>query len=447
MGGLYYIIFFSLNDNKQICGWGFGLSLLHLGFLVGFLLVEFALLLGRGVLVLLVLTDQIVHVGDRRSTDRGIGGTWRDVANSRLHVVRDPFNKVTAVLVLGVEHLLVDLLHGHASSEHSGNSQVASVAWVAGGHHVLGVEHLLGEFGDGEGSVLLATSAGEWGKAWHEEVETGEGHHVDGELSEIGVQLTGESEARGDAAHRCADEMVQVTVGGGGELERSEANVVERLVVNAVGLVGVLDQLMDGERGVVRLDYGVADLGRWHYGEGVHNSVGVLLSDLGDEERAHAGTGAATEGVSQLKALKAIARLGLLSHNVQNTVYELGALGVVTLGPVVTGTTLAEDEVVRAEDLTERARSDGVHGTRLQVYEDGSWHVLAASGLVVVDVDSLELQIAVAMVRSGWVDSVLVGDDLPEFSADLVTALASLKMDNFSHFVFVVCGVCYNFNK
>jgi hypothetical protein len=50
--------------------------------------------------------------------------------------------------------------------------------------------------------------------------------------------------------------------------------------------------------------------------------------------------------VDELKALEAVAALGLLAHDVQDGVDELGALGVVTLGPVVTGTGLPEDEVV-----------------------------------------------------------------------------------------------------
>ena len=48
--------------------------------------------------------------------------------------------------------------------------------------------------------------------------------------------------------------MVKVTVGGSGELEGSEADIVEGFVVNNHALVCVLDQLMDGESGVVRLN-------------------------------------------------------------------------------------------------------------------------------------------------------------------------------------------------
>mgnify|MGYP003344906140 CR=1 FL=1 len=37
------------------------------------------------------------------------------------------------------------------------------------------------------------------------------------------------------------------------------------------------------------------------------------------------------------------------------------------------------------------------------------------------------------MVGTGWVNSVLVGDDFPELGTDLVTALAGLNVDDFSH--------------
>ena len=44
-----------------------------------------------------------------------------------------------------------------------------------------------------------------------------------------------------------------------------------------------------------------------------------------------------------------------------------------------------------------------------------------------------QLEIAIAVVAAGGIDTVLVGDDLPELGSDLVTALASLKVDNLSH--------------
>ena len=50
------------------------------------------------------------------------------------------------------------------------------MAGVAGSHHVLGIEHLLGELGDGERPVLLGSTGSEGSEAGHEKVETGEGN-------------------------------------------------------------------------------------------------------------------------------------------------------------------------------------------------------------------------------------------------------------------------------
>jgi len=127
-------------------------------------------------------------------------------------------------------------------------------------HHVLRIKHLLSELRNRDSSVSHRASSSKWRKSDHEEVKTGEGNHVDRELSEIRVELTGESEAGGDTGHDEGDEVVQVAVGGGRQLERSEADVVESLVVDAEGLVRVLHELVHGECRVVWLDDGVGDL-------------------------------------------------------------------------------------------------------------------------------------------------------------------------------------------
>merc|ERR1712195_169644 len=384
-----------------------------------------------------LLSDTLEHLLDggrvSEESDGHLESLGGDITDGRLDVVGNPLNEVRGVLVLDVEHLLVDLLGGHASYEEGGGGQVASVTRVGSAYHVLGIEHLLGELGDGESSVLLGASGGEGGESSHEEMETGEGDQVNGELSEIGVKLTGESEAAGDTGESGGDEMVKITVGGGGELEGPEADIVEGLVVNAHNLIGVLDELMHGEGGVVGLDDGVGDLGGWHDGEGAHNSVGVFLTDLGDKEGSHSGSGTTTEGVGDLESLEAIAALSFLADNIEDGVDKLGAFGVMSLGPVVSGTGLSEDKVVGAEELSERSSTDGIHGAGLEIHKDSAGDVTASGSLVVVDVDPLELEVGISVVRTGRVNSMLVGDDLPELGTDLVTALTSLNVDDFTH--------------
>ena len=57
---------------------------------------------------------------------------------------------------LNVEHLLVHLLHGHPAAEHGGHGEVAAVPGVTGRHHVLSIEHLLGQLGHSESSRTVS---------------------------------------------------------------------------------------------------------------------------------------------------------------------------------------------------------------------------------------------------------------------------------------------------
>ena len=114
------------------------------------------------------------------------------------------------------------------------------------------------------------------------------------------------------------------------------------------------------------------------------------------------------------RTLQAVGALSLLADNIEHRVDELSTLGVVTLRPVVTSSALAEHEVVGTEEVTKGARADGIHGSRLEINEDGTGHVLVRADFVVVHVDPLELEVVVALVQSIRLNAVLIRDDLPE---------------------------------
>ena len=309
---------------------------------------------------------------------------------------------------------------------------------VSSAHHVLGIEHLLGEFWDGQSSVLLGSSWGEWGETNHEEVESGEWNQVDGQFSEVRVELTWESEAAGDTGHGSWDQVVKISVSWGGQLKGSEADIVEGFVINDHALIGVFDQLMDWEGGVVWFNDGIWDLWWWDDGEGFHDSVRIFFSDLWDEEGTHTWSCSTSQWVGDLESLKTVTSFGFLSGDVENWVDEFSSFSVVTLSPVVTGTALSEDEVVRSEELSERSGSDGVHGSWFEIHEDGSGDVSSTGGFVEIDVDSFELKVGISVVWTGWVNTVFVRDDLPELGTDLVTTLTSLDVDDLSHVYFEI---------
>jgi hypothetical protein len=99
----------------------------------------------------------------------------RNRAQSGLNVVGNPLNEVGRVLLLNVAHLILNLLGGNATAEDGGAGEVTAVAEIGTGHHVLGIEELLGELGDGDGAEGVRATASERSEANHEEMETREG--------------------------------------------------------------------------------------------------------------------------------------------------------------------------------------------------------------------------------------------------------------------------------
>ena len=84
------------------------------------------------------------------------------------------------------------------------------MAGICSTHHVLRIPHLLRQLGDRERAVLLGASSREGGKAHHEKMKSRKGDQVDGEFPQIGVELSGESQAAGDSAHCSGYQMVEI---------------------------------------------------------------------------------------------------------------------------------------------------------------------------------------------------------------------------------------------
>jgi len=279
----------------------------------------------------------------------------------------------------------------------------------------------------------LRAEGSEWGKSDQEEVETRERNHVNGKLSKIAVQLSRESEGAGSSGDSIGNQVVQVTVSGVSKLQGAEANIVKSFVIKSVTLVGVLNKLVDGESGVVRFDDSVGNLGGGNNTVCADDTVRVFFLDLGDKKSSHTGSGTSSHGVGDLETLKDVAVFGFLADAFHDAVDEFSSLGVVTLSPVISGSTLSEDEVVGAEERSVGSRANGVHGTGFQIGKNSTGDIPSSLAFVEVNVDSLQLKLVISDVRSGGVNAVLGGHDLPELGSNLVTTLASLYVNDFSH--------------
>jgi hypothetical protein len=87
-------------------------------------------------------------------------------------------------------------------------------------------------------------------------VDTWVGDQVCLELGDIDVEGTIESEGGGQGGDNLSDEAVQVGVGWALDVEVAAADVVDGLVIKDDCNIGVLQQRVGGEDGVVGLNNG-----------------------------------------------------------------------------------------------------------------------------------------------------------------------------------------------
>ena len=69
-----------------------------------------------------------------------------------------------------------------------------------------------------------------------------------------------------------------------------------------------------------------------------------------------------------------------LISNTSKIAKRVGVKANLTFSPIVSGSRLTEDEIVGAENLAERTRSDRVHRSRLQINQASARHIFSAWG-------------------------------------------------------------------
>jgi len=166
-------------------------------------------------------------------------------------------------------------------------------------------------------------------------------HEVGLELSDIDVKGTIESEGCGKGGDNLGDQSVEIGVGWSLDVEVSSADVVHGLVVDHDGNIGMLEEGVGGEHGVVRLDDGGGDLRRRVDGETELGLLSVIDGESLEEERSESGSGTSTDGVEDEETLETGALVGELSDSVEAEIDDLLTDGVMSSGEVVGGILLS----------------------------------------------------------------------------------------------------------
>lgn len=177
--------------------------------------------------------------------------------------------------------------------------------------------------------------------------------------------------------HTLSDQAVQVLVVGTLDTQVPAANVVDGLVVDHEGAVGVLEGGVSGENRVVRLNDGSGNLGCWVDTELELALLAVVDGQALHQESTKAGTGSATEGVENKETLETRAVIGNAADLVEDLVNKLLSDRVVATGVVVRRILLACDHLLRVEQRAVGAGADLIDNVGLQIGVDGTGDILA----------------------------------------------------------------------
>jgi len=266
-------------------------------------------------------------------------------------------------------------------------------------------------------------------------MDSGVGHQVSLEFSDIDVEGTVKSEGSGQRGDNLSNESVKVGVGRSLDIEVSSADIVSGLVIEHNGNIGVLKEGVSGEHGVVRLDDSGGDLGRGVHGETELGLLTVINGESLEEEGTKTGSGTTTNGVEDKETLKTSALIGKLSDSIEAEIDDLLTDSVVTSGEVVSSILLTGDELLGVEKLSVGTSSNLIDNGGFKIKEDSSWDVLAGTGLREEGVEGIITTTDSFIGRHLTIrlDTVLEAEKLPACVTDLDTGLSNVDRKYFSH--------------
>jgi len=350
------------------------------------------------------------------------------VVDSALETGRAPVDELDGPLGLDGGDGGVDILGDDITSVHKAAGHVLSVSGVTLGHHACGLEGGVGDLGNGELLVVGLLGGDDGSVRGEHEMDPGVGDKVGLEFSDINVEGTVESEGGGEGRDDLGDQSVQVGVGGPLDVEVSTADVVHGLVVEHDGDVGVLEERVGRQDGVVRLNDGGGHLGGGVDGESELGFLAVIDGESLEEERSETGSGTSTDGVEDEETLETSALIGELADSVEAEIDDLTSDGVMSTGEVVGGILLSGDELLGVEQLSVSSGTDLIDDSGLEIEEDSAGDVLAGTSLgeegvegIVTTTDSL-----IGGHLAIGLNSVLEAEELPAGVTDLDTGLSNV---------------------
>jgi hypothetical protein len=276
--------------------------------------------------------------------------------------------------------------------------------------------------------VIGLLGGDDWCVGRKHEMDSWVWHEVSLEFSDINIEGSIESEGGGQGGDNLGDQSVEVGVSWSLDIEVSSADVINGFVINHDSNIGVLEEGMGGENGVVWFDNSGGDLWGWVDGESELGFLTVIDGESLEKKGSESGTGSSSNGVEDEESLESSTLIGELSDSIEAEIDDFFTNGVMSSGEVVGGVFFTGDELFWMEQLSVGSGSDLIDDGWLEIEEDGSWDMLSSTGLGEEGVEGIitTTDRFVGWHLTIWLDSVLKAEELPAGVTDLDTALSDV---------------------
>jgi hypothetical protein len=188
------------------------------------------------------------------SLDLGQVTTWYNswwlVVDTDLETSWTPVDELDGPLRLDGSNGGIDILGDNITSVQHTAGHVFTVTWVTFYHLVGWLKASIGDFSNRELFMISLLGRDNWGVCGEREVDTWVGYQVGLEFSQVDVQGTIESQGGSDRGDNLTNQSVQVGVGWSLNIQVTSADIVDSLVVDHEGTVGVFKGGVGGQDGI-----------------------------------------------------------------------------------------------------------------------------------------------------------------------------------------------------
>jgi hypothetical protein len=346
-----------------------------------------------------------------------------------------PIDELNGSLSLHNGNGVGNILRNDVSTVHKAAGHVLSVSGVAFSHHIGRLKDGVGKLSSSQGLVVSLLSSNDGSIRAQHEMDSGIRHQVSLELVDIHIEGSLESQRGSERGDQLGNQSVQIGVVGSFDIQGSFADLVNGLVIQEEGDIGVLQKRVSAQNRVVGLHDGSGDLRRWVDTEIELGFLSVIDGKSLQEQRTEARSSASSNGVEDEESLESSATISNFSDSLKGNINELLSNGVVTTSVVVGSIFLSRKELVGIEKLSISSASHFVDDGGLQIDKDGSRNVLSSRGLGEESIEGIDLlsRSFVGGHHTVGLDSMFQAVEFPAAVSELDSSLTDVNGDDFTH--------------